>query len=181
MNLNLRAEIIRHVFANFGIIHSEYVSNKTRSLMSKEYLLPEKLSFDDDDGNVRENKVWGCQLSADAQEVKVLLADCTQEKDFPEYCLLIQLKNAPSYGLYLVFNESFGPQTGSACLLAYSLNSNLWAICNTFLQATFLGGMEQIKDTGLAWNKITNYQSQYQDLISFIRYHSSVYEAENEG
>lgn len=178
MNLNLRAEIVRHIFANFGVIHSFYVSDKTQPLNSKKYLLSEKLSFEDEDNDVIQNKIWGCQLSADAQEIKILLADCTQEKDHPEYCLLVQLKNAPAYGIYLHLNESFGHQTGSACMIAYSLDSKAWMECSTFLQATFLGGMEQIRETGFAWNKIVNYQPQYQALINFIKYHSSIYEAE---
>lgn len=180
MNPNLRAEIIKHVFANFGVIPADYVNEKTRSLSSKEYLISEKLSFEDESG-VIQNKVWGCQLSADIQEIKILLADCTQEENHPEYCLLVQLKNAPSYGLYLNFDEFLGRQTNSSYMIAYSLDSKLWMECSTFLQATFLGGMEQIRETGFAWNKITNYQSQYQTLVSFIKYHSSIYEAEYEG
>lgn len=180
MNPNLRAEIVKHIFANFGVIPADYVSEKTHSLAGKEYLLPEKLSFEGDD-DILENKIWGCQLSADVQEIKILLADCAQEESSPEYCLLVQLKNAPAYGIYLTFNESFGNQIGSACMIAYSLDSKLWMECSTFLQATFLSGMEQVRETGFAWNKITNYQSQYQTLISFIKYHSSIYEAEHEG
>lgn len=181
MNLNLRAEIVKHIFANFGVIPSNHVSEKTQSLISKDYLLSEKLSFEDDDNIISENKIWGCQLSADIQEIKILLADCTQEENAPEYCLLVQLKNAPAYGIYLTFNESFGPQTDSACMIAYSLDLKLWMECSTFLQATFLSGMEQIRETGFAWSKVINYQPQYQALISFIKYHSSIYEAEHEG
>lgn len=178
MNPNLRAEIVKHIFANFGVIPSDYVSEKTQSLISKEYLLSERLSFEDND---TENKVWGCQLSSDAQEIKILLADCAQEESSPEYCLLVQLKNAPAYGVYLIFNESFGSQINSACMIAYSLDSKLWMECSTFLQATFLSGMEQIRETGFGWNKITNYQPQYQSLVSFIKYHSFIYEVEYEG
>lgn len=181
MNLNLRAEIVKHVFANFGVIPSQFVNDKSRSLLNKEYLLPEKLSFEDDNDIITENKIWGCQLSADIQEIKILLADCTQEENAPEYCLLIQLKDAPAYGIYLTFNESFGDQVGSACMIAYSLDSKSWMECSTFLQATFLSGMEQIRETGFAWNKASNYQPQYQALVSFIKYHSDIYEAEHEG
>ncbi len=66
-------------------------------------------------------------------------------------------------------------------MIAYSLDLKLWMGCSTFLQATFLSGMEQIRETGFAWNKATNYQLQYQALVSFIKYHSSIYEAEYEG
>ena len=181
MNPVLRAEIVRHIFANFGVIPSDYIdSTKTKSLISKEYLIPEKLSFEDENGVISDNKIWGCQLSASEQEIKVLLADCSQEDDSPEYCLIVQVKNAPVYGVYLTFNESFSRSVGNSCMIAYSLDSNMWIECSTFLQATFLGGMEQIRETGFAWQKISNYQSQYQALTSFIKYHSAIYEATHE-
>lgn len=179
MNPVLRNEIVKHIFTNFGIISSDYVNNdKTQSLISQEYLLPEKLTFEDDNGTVYNNKVWGCQLSVGSQEIKVLLADCLQEKDVPEFCLLIQLKDAPAYGVYLNINEY---QINTSCMIAYLIDSKSWLECSTFLQATFLSGMEQIRETGFAWSKIKNYQSQYQSLISFIQYYSSIYEVEYEG
>jgi hypothetical protein len=182
MNPQLRAEIVRHVFANFGVIPSEYVNReKSKSLMMKDYLLPESLSFEDEDGIISEQKIWGCQLSADIQEIKILLSDCTQDDDSPEFCLLIQLKNAPAYGLYLTYKESFDTNVGAACMLAYSMDTKSWLECSTFLQATFLAGMEQIRETGFAWNKATSYQPQYQALLSFVKYHSTIYEAEHEG
>jgi len=182
MNPKLRAEIVRHVFANFGVIPSEYINaDKTRSLSSKEWLIPETLSFEDEDGIISEHKIWGCQLSADVQEVKVLLADCTQEDDFPEFCLLVQLKNAPAYALYLEFHGSFEDPANGSCELSYSLDGNAWAECSTFLQATFLAGMEQLRETGFAWQRITNYKAQHQFLLKFIKHHSDIYEAQHEG
>lgn len=181
MNLLLRAEIIRHVLANFGVIPSDFVDlNKSNSLLNKEFLISEKLSFEDEDGLDIYNKIWGCQISADIQEIKVLLGDCTQEKDYPEYAMIVQLKNAPAYGLYLSFKESYSDASSNYCFMAYSLDSINWLECNTFLQATFLTGMEQLKEIGYSWNKITNYQSQYNSLLSFIKYHS-VYGDLNEG
>ena len=182
MNPKLRAEIVRHVFSNFGVIPSKYVnSEKTRSLMTKEWAVPETLSFEDEDGIISENKIWGCQLSADVQEIKVLLADCTQDRESPEFCLLVQLKNAPAYGIYLDFNSSFIESSDSACLLSYSMDGKTWVDCNTFIQATFLAGMEQIRETGFAWQKIANYKAQHQLLVNFIKHHSDIYEAEHEG
>ena len=149
--------------------------------MSKDYLLPETLSFEDEDGIISSNKIWGCQLSADVQEIKILAGDCTMDPDSPEFCMLIQLKNAPAYGLYLSFKESYENPTDGICMIEYSLDYKGWLECNTFLQSTFLAGMEQLKEIGFAWNKASNYQPQYQSLLSFIKFHSTIYEAEHEG
>jgi hypothetical protein len=182
MNPILREEIVRHVFSNLGVIPSKFINqDKSKSLMSKEYLLNEHLLFEDESGDVIENKVWGCQMSAESQEIKVILGDCTQDSRVPEFCLLVQLKDAPAYGLYLLYDGLVDEPLDSECMLAYSLDSKGWLECNTYLQATFLAGMEQIKDVGFGWSKCTNYQSQYQALLSFIRFHSSINEVYDEG
>lgn len=181
MNKSLREEIVKHVFSNFAIIPSRFVNlDKSKSLASKEFLLPEKIPFVDADGSVTSNKVWGCQISAELQEIKILLGECTQDKDYPEYALLIFMKNAPSYGVYLVTSTTNDEIDGEA-LIAVTMNSKDWLECRTYLQATFLAGMEQIRDVGLSWNKCTNYKDQYETLLSFIKFHTTVYEDKYEG
>lgn len=173
--------IIRHVMANLAIIPSSFVDpDKTKSLMSKEYLLTEKLSFESEE-EVIKNRIWGCQISLEQQELKFLLGDCSQEKNIPEYCLIVQLKNAPAYGVYLVFNDLVSSQVDSEPLLACTLNGKEWMECQTYLQATFLAGMEQVRDVGLSWNKCTDYKDQYELMLSFIEFHNVVYEAKYEG
>lgn len=178
MNLNLREEIIKHIFANLGIIASDYVVlNKASSLMSKEFLLNQTLSFEDDDGATIRNKIWGCQISASNQEVKILLGDCSQYSDVPEFALIIQLKNAPAYGIYLVCAD----HVDSEGLIACTLNSKDWLECSVYLQATFLAGMEQTKEVGLSWRKCVDYDSQYKLLQSFIKFHSNIWDISDEG
>lgn len=182
MNPILREEIVKHVLSNLGVIPSEFVSQqKSKSLINKEYLLSEHLLFEDAEGEVTQNKIWGCQMSAESQEIKILLGDCSQDSYVPEYCLLVQLKDSPAYGMYLVYDGLVGHRISSECMLAYSVDSKSWMECGTFLQATFLAGMEQVKDVGFGWNKCTNYQSQYQAMLSFIKFHSSIYEVDDEG
>ncbi len=177
MNPVLLEEVVKHVFANFGVIPSYFVNrNKSKTLIASEYLLPDKISFDLDDQVVRKN-VWGCQISADTQELKVLLSDCSQEKGILEFAMVVQLKGAPSYGLYIVCGDGIEPEP----LLACSLNGKEWMECNTYLQATFLAGMEQVRDLGLHWNKCNNYEGQYEAMMSFIKYHTALYEVNNEG
>lgn len=187
MNRVLLEEVVKHIFANFAIYPSLFVDlNKSKSLMRNEYLLPEKLSFESD-GETSSNRLWGCQISADTQELKILLGDCSLTKTIPELAMVVQLKNTPLYGLYLVGPEQIDPtkQIGAEYvdpepMLACSLNGKDWMECNTFLQATFLAGMEQVRDVGLAWNKCTNYEDQHKALLSFIRYHDLVYKEDNE-
>jgi len=176
MNKVLMENIVRHVFSNLAVIPSAFVNiDKTKSLMSKEFLLNDTLSFENESGIVK-NKIWGCQISADQQELKILLGDCSQEKQVPEYCLIVQLKDAPAYGIYLICNSE-----NAESLIACTLSGKEWMECQTYLQATFLAGMEQIRDIGLSWNKCSDYKDQYDLMISFIDFHNTVYEAKYEG
>jgi hypothetical protein len=176
MNKVLMENIVRHVFANLAVIPSAFVNvDKTKSLMSKDFLLNDSLSFENESGIIR-NKIWGCQISTEQQELKILLGDCSPEKQTPEYCLVVQLKDAPAYGIYLVCNSE-----DSEPLIACTLNGKDWMECQTYLQATFLAGMEQIRDVGLSWNKCSDYKNQYDLMVSFIDFHNAVYEAKYEG
>jgi hypothetical protein len=178
MNKILREEIVKHVFSNFAILPSRFVNlDKSKSLASKEFLLHDKIPFTEEDGTITKNRVWGCQISAELQEIKILLGECTQDKDYPEYALLLSMKNSPSYGVYIVT----GNEIDSEALIAVSMNGKDWLECRTYLQATFLAGMEQIRDVGLSWDKCSNYKDQLETLLSFIKFHTTVYEDKYEG
>jgi hypothetical protein len=181
MNYDLMTKIIQHVMANLVISKSDFVNiDKSKSLLSKDLLLKEKLNFEED-GIKSQNNIWGCQISAEQQEIKILVGDCTQDKNLPEYCLLVQLKDAPAYGLYLMFTETFDESMNPEPMIAVSVNNKDWMECSTYLQATFLAGMEQIRDLGLAWSKCTNYNDTYALMLSFIKFHNQFYEAAYEG
>ena len=107
MNDKLTEQIAYHVLANLGILPSDFINiSETKRINDKQFMLPDKISFETEDGALLQRNMFGCQvLVTDKREFKMLLADCTQEKDIPEYALIIQLKDAPAYGLYLIFNR----------------------------------------------------------------------------
>lgn len=178
MNLQLRELIVKHVLANLAIIPSTFVSlDKSKSLKTKEFLLNDKISFMASDSKLVENKVWGCQFSAEQQELKILLADCSIDPNIPEYAVLIHLKNQPMYGIYLVNSDVID----SEALIAVSLNGKEWLECSTYLQATFLAAMENIKELGFSWTKCSSYKEQLISLLSFIKFHTNVYGELDEG
>lgn len=180
MNKHLTEQIAYHILASLGVLPAKFINQEaTQSIVDASYTLPEKLSFDDDGKVVRKN-VYGCQVSlADTKELRLLLADCTQDKEYPEYALLVQLKDAPAFGVYAIVT---GKEIDSEVLIAVSTDKQNWMPCNTYLQATFLAGMEQIRDIGYSWSKATDYSEQYKHLLSFIKFHHSYYiEEDNEG
>lgn len=181
MNYVLMEQIIRHVMSNLGVVPSSFVDlNRSKSLRTKEFLLNEKLKFELETGVVKKD-IWGCQINIDHKDMKILLGDCTQQPNLLEFCVVVQLQDAPAYGLYIIYNDLIPELTESEPLLAVTLNSKDWMECNTYLQGTFLAGMEQIRDLALPWTKAAEYSSQYELMLSFIKYHDSFYEVKNEG
>jgi hypothetical protein len=176
MNKALLKEIVSHVYANFAVIPSNFVNlNKTSSLMEPKYLLKEKLTFEVDNSS-HYGQMWGCQMAVSQMEIKVLLGNCTLDKEFPECSMIIQPKNAPTYGLYLIYNESFLESEDSQPMIAVSPDDGKgWIECNTGLQATFLAAMEQARDLHMTWKICSDYDNLYRAMISFLKFHLEIY------
>lgn len=177
MNFTLMEQIIRHVFANLVVVPNQLVDvDKTLSLRDPQFLLPETLAFEDADKKQIKNSVWGCRIAANQsmEGITILLGDCTQYADIPEFCVITQLNDAPAYGLYVVYND-LHPECLPDPLIAVSVNHKDWMPCDTFLQATFLAGMEQIKNLNFGRTKCENYGTQFELMQSFIRFYSLFY------
>ena len=181
MNSKLTEEIAHHIFANLGILPANFVNyDKTKPITDKKFLLPEKLTFEVDEETYRKS-VYGCQASiGGGKEFKMLVADCTQDKQLPEFCLFLQLKDAPAYCVYYIYNK-LEPEVDSEVMIALTMDGQHWMPCSTYLQATFLAGMEQLRDIPTGWSQIKDYQTHYQQLLSFIKFHRTYHEATDEG
>jgi len=182
MNSKLTEQIACHILASLGVLPSDFINPESiKKITDKAFVLPEKISLETDDKVLR-NNIYGCQVSiADSKELRLLLADCTQEKNLPEFALLVQLKDSPAFGVYTIFTKMAEEQIDPEVLIAVSTDKENWMPCSTYLQATFLAGMEQTKDVGFGWIKATNYAEQHKQLISFIKFHHNYYAEDNEG
>jgi hypothetical protein len=182
MNSKLTEQIVFHILANLGVLPSDFVNQDiTKSLIDTSHMLPEKVSFEID-GKVIRNNIYGCQVMvADSKELRLMLADCTQEKDFPEYALLVQLKDAPAFGVYMIYTKKSEEKVDPEVMIAVSTDKDNWMPCSIYLQATFLAGMEQIRDLGFGWTKAANYSEQHKQLLSFIKFHQNIYWEDDEG
>lgn len=177
MNNILTEQIVKHILSNLGVINGSNIDgNKSQTLISKDFLLRNKLSFKMEDDSVISNKIWGCQLSIENKEMKIVLGDSSQDKNIKEHCLIIHLKDSPIYGLYIIPDVQ-----NTQVLIACSLNGKEWMQCNIYLQATFLAGMEQIKDHIAAPQKCNEYDFEYKAMLSFIEFHSAIFEDNYEG
>jgi hypothetical protein len=173
MNQDLLEQIVLHIFSQFAIIPSDFVNaEKTKSLRDKEYQLNDKLDFELENGYVVQNRIWGCQLKVGAQLMSVVLGNCTLEKNEPEFALIFSCQDAPTYGLYLDPGHS---------VIGYSMNGKDWLESTTYLQATFLAAMEQVRELGMKWEKPSNEKDLISTLKTFIHFKNSIDEANDEG
>jgi hypothetical protein len=166
MNKTLTKEIITHIYAHFAIVPSNFVNlEKTGSLMDPYYLLDEKINFEVE-GVAHKSKIWGCQLVFDNQAIKILLADCSIDKNVLELAMIVQPKDTPTYGLYLTTD----PDDSQPMIAVSPDNGKGWMECNIGLQATFLAAMEQLRDLHMSWNKCVDYKSSYDSMLSFLKF-----------
>ena len=181
MNISLTEQIIHHVFASFLAIPNTFIDlNKFKSIKSKDFLLPEKISIEDEEGNKLPNNIWGIEMVFEQQELKILLASCKDEDAIDDHICVVKLKDAPAYGLYLSYNQD-KIASPSQPLIAVTVDGQNWMSCNTYLQATFLAAMENVKDAPVSWKRCQNYEDNYKLLLSFINYYNLFYEATYEG
>ncbi len=180
MNQPLMEQIVQHIFANLGLVAASYVdSQRTQSLIDKEFRLPDKHLNFSNDSQIVSRPIYGCQIVLGDKTFRILAGDCSQEIGSPEYCVVVQLTGLPAYGMYMICDSHIDEKES---LIAVSMDNKDWMPCSTFLQATLLAAMEQLRDVGVGWSKCVNYQLQYEALLSMIKFHTNHYEeANNEG
>lgn len=177
MDLVLMEHIVRHIYEGLGLLPAVYLDPfRTQSLATKDFKLHDKKLVFQDGDRVLHRPIYACQISLGGKDFKIMAGDCSQG-DVPEFCVVIQLTDMPAYGMYLICD----PTLDREALIAVSLDNQHWMPCSTFLQATLLAAMEQLKDVAIGWIKCTKYQNQYEQLLSMINFHISYYEVERAG
>lgn len=182
MNQRLSEEIAYHILAHLGCLPANFVAADTlRSIIDRKFLLPDKLKLTTTDHQELSKNIYGCQTSVSGKELRLLLADCSLEKNLPEYCLLVQLKGAPAYGLSLLFGGLVPDPPATEVLIALCGDGKNWMPCNTYLQASLLASMEQLRDVGGQWGKCVFYQEQLNLLLSFVSFRDLFFGGADEG
>jgi len=158
MEDNLKNEIVKNIFSKFLLINENIPRQKFMSLQDKSFLLYDKLSFETDEKQFN-NNIYGCQFLISENPLKIILGDCSA--DSHEYCLIVNLKDSPVYGLYIDYDNNLS-------FIKYKFQDLEWLDCSTYLQATFLAAMEQIKDTNLSPSKCKEYEAELKLLKEII-------------
>ena len=162
----LTNEIINHIFLKLGVINKD-LGQIYSSISDDRYLLNRKITLVDDSEQEFDNNIWSSKLDISLEkDLRFLLADCSIGDS--EYALLISLKDSPEYALYYSDDPS-------QCLISCNLNG-AWIEATMYMQASFLAGMEQMKDLNSPLIENNKYDDLYERLIDFIKYHDEVIE-----
>ncbi len=180
MNKKLTQEIVSHIYSELAVLESDFIDSKTfKSIKSNEFLLDKSIILEVD-GKDTKAPIWGIELKIDNSYLKVLLSDISADNDVHEYVCLVNLVGAPSYGLYGNYSHN-NEKVNNDFLISVSEDGSYWIPCSTYLQATFLAGIEQAKETGFTWYKCKDISKQYEMLLSFIKHNQDFFEDFNEG
>jgi len=175
MNIHLTEQIIKHILSSLRVISSDFVDPKSQTLISRSFLLYDKLNLQVEEDEVIQNNVWGCKFHIEGKELKIIVGDASIDDSVTEFCAIIHLDHSPTYGMYISLDED------SKALIGCSINSRDWMTCSTYLEATFLAGMEQMKSHLLLPQVCENYKSEFESMISFLDFHSTIFGETNEG
>jgi len=160
--MRLTHEIAAYILEGFGIN-----SNK-KSIKTDEYKTSSVIKFEYKD-NIIERNIYSIKSIADDREIKIYFLDISSS-DVEEYAFIIGIDKLPIYGIY--FYEEGDDIRSSICTSADKQN---WLECNIFLQATFLAGMESIKELNFVWKWDKNDLSEQEKelVFSFIDHYNS--------
>jgi hypothetical protein len=159
MGSKLTDEIIIHILSNLGVLEASRTSIRTSDFLLREMI---ELEEDNQDKNL---KLWGAETQVDNSKLKLILTEINHENE-KEYILLSKLDDCPSYGCYLL-KDSDNLKDGT---ILFSLKNCEWLATNIYLQATFLSGMEQLKESLLSWNRLSEPKKLILEMRSLIDY-----------
>jgi len=136
-NLELEKEIIKHICYNFGI------KSQLLSIVDNQWLVHELHLFED---SSYKNRIYGLKINVLNQNFIINFVDVSDNKDYESFILFINAENLANYALYVNI------ETDEYLMF---IKTQIWERCSTYLQSTFLSGMEQVREIGFYPEKIT--------------------------
>jgi len=163
MNSKLQREIISHIFSVFGLFPQQQ-SKLLQLITDQQFLLNKQLAFETEEGKHYTRPIHAMASKIDSSEIKVLVADTTDENSIAEYTMLIRIDD--SFPFVLRLSED---QEDSGSLLFY-VEDNKWIAAGTLMQAKILVGVESLTELLLNWKKLEDYNEMYKSLVGFLNW-----------
>jgi hypothetical protein len=167
MNINLRKEIISHIFYSIGIFDDlKNKFNIIEKLNSDKFLLDKKIAFETEDKKQIKNNLWAARTKIDNSEIKMMIADISE--DVPEFALIIQMDSFMPQAIRLSLEEDdYGD-------MFVNIKENSWVNTSTREQAKMLIGFESLLEIFAGWNRLDKYMDLYKVLVGFLNFSESI-------
>jgi hypothetical protein len=150
MKNNLQKEIIKKIFANFGIIQGSDFGK----FGVTQFLYSEKLGVEYEDKTVNHNIFAGeCKIQDNV--FRVIMVDLSI--NYPEFAVVFQLEQFPVHGLILNFAPVIEDETVFGEFVV--AQGEGWKSTNTYIQAQALVGTELLSSYGVMWNSCSNVET----------------------
>ena len=164
MNMKLTNCIVEHIFTNLGMIMP-----KQNSIFSSQLLIDQKLKFDE---NNQENQypVYACEAEINQSKITIIASKLDNEDQSQDLFAIIELKNTPAYGCHLSLDGQEKYNEVSDGIINFQIKENMWLDTNVFIQASFLAGMEQLRDLTSSFTICAQPQDNFKKLSSFIKH-----------
>lgn len=162
--------IIKHIFTQLGLYDTTAVS-----IHHKAFLTDKTIAYENDNYEKMSAKVYACQTEISSKKLSIISSELDESENF----VVVKFDSNPAYGLYLcseypsediiatplVFQDGF---------LATQLKEKTWIPTTIYLQATFLAGMEQLRDLTSKYDKVKDIDVLFDLLKEFISYREAV-------
>lgn len=161
MNTALTNAIIEHIYSNLGLL-----DERTSSLTASKFATSHTIKLEEEGGEESENKVYACQSTYNNTKI-IMGATSISDINGEEIIVVIKIEGCPTYACTLIQNGRGEIQSSDIC---FSLQKDQWISADTFIQASFLAGMEQFRDITASFIECENSKEIYQLIVSFIKY-----------
>lgn len=140
-----------------------YIVKNMLEVQKDLFKLKEKFTCTNLNSDKVEASVWAIEGQIGSEKFYSLLCEIDKVRDFSEYILLSKLEDSPTYGSYLCIEDDEPTQS----VLSYSPKESIWLPTNVYLQATYLAGMESLKDVLVEWHALEHPIDFLKELQSF--------------
>lgn len=175
MNSELTNAILYHILLNLGL-------NKTQknTIFNDLFITNNDIEYVNEFDEMNKSSVYSCQMKVNNSSFQIICAklstDYKTSIDEDVY-FVIKLEGCPTYGCYLSVNtdkmEDVNNQSFHDGFIACFIDNKHWVPAPVFIQATFLAGMEQLRELSAPFTKVDSNEELFNNLKSFITYKES--------
>jgi hypothetical protein len=180
----LTTAILEHIFTNLGVF-----GGYKASITDKAFKLPETIPYEIETGKdeAKETKnalIYACRSNLSGKKIDLIFSRFYQWNGIEDHdaYLLVRLEGSPAYGCFLdveMTKINYNDPLSSDGFLGVQFKEKTWMEATPFLKATFLAGMEQMREMTTQFEKNDKPEEMIELLKEFIGFYDTITETTN--